>query len=186
MFERFTERARQAIFHARYEALARGSNAIEPKDIVLGLTWDPHQPDCPFAKIHDNSDELRRLIGPERTVYGPPQNRDIGLSLDSKKALAYAASESEYDQCHSIESDHLLRGILRNGGELANKMASIGYTLLAMRKDSEQAHISSGRERLSVLKKRNARYRTQVRTAAIVAVVVFVFVIAISYLVSQN
>lgn len=73
MFERFTERARRAIFHAKYEALARGSNEIEPKDIVLGLTWDPHQPGCPFAKIHDDADELRRLIGTDRTVYGPPK-----------------------------------------------------------------------------------------------------------------
>ena len=186
MFERFTERARRAIFHAKYEALARGSNEIEPKDIVLGLTWDPHQPGCPFAKIHDDADELRRLIGTDRTVYGPPKNRDIGLSRNSKRVLAYAANESEYDLSNSIESDHLLRGILRNGDELATQMASIGYTLFEMREASEQAQISSGREKRSLLKSRTARYRSQLRTASLVAVVVFVFVIAILYLRSQN
>jgi len=116
----------------------------------------------------------------------PSQNRDIGLSRNSKRVLAYAANESEYDLSNSIESDHLLRGILRNGDELATQMASIGYTLFEMREASEQAQISSGREKRSLLKSRTARYRSQLRTASLVAVVVFVFVIAILYLRSQN
>src|SRR5437868_13223708 len=98
MFERYTQRARHTIYHAKYEALSRGSSQIEPKDIVLGLTWDPHQPNCPFAMIYDNADELRKLIGSERTLYGPPTDREIPLSNDSKKALAYADRESRLDR----------------------------------------------------------------------------------------
>src|SRR5271163_2160944 len=102
MFERYTEWARRTIFHAKYEALRRGSAEIGPKDIVLGLTWDAHQSDCPFAMLHDNADELRKLIGPDQTVYGPPKNRDIPLSSDCKKVLAYADREGRLDRRYSI------------------------------------------------------------------------------------
>ncbi len=37
MFERYSERARRAIFFARNEALNRTASAIETSDLVLGL-----------------------------------------------------------------------------------------------------------------------------------------------------
>jgi ATP-dependent Clp protease ATP-binding subunit ClpC len=143
MFERYTEWARRTIFHAKYEALSRGSAEIEPKDIVLGLTWDAHKSDCPFAMLHDNADELRKLIGSSQTVYGPPKNRDIPLSNDSKRVLAYAVREEELDRRYFIGGDHLLRGILRNGDQTAAKLVTGGYTLPTIRQASKQAHESS-------------------------------------------
>jgi len=145
MFERYTQWARRTIFHAKYEALRRGSAEIGPKDIVLGLTWDTHKSDCPFAMLHDNADELRKLIGSTQTVYGPPKNRDIPLSNDSKKALAYAVREESLDRRYSIGADHLLRGVLLNGDETAAKLIAAGYTLSAMRQASKQAYEFSQR-----------------------------------------
>jgi ATP-dependent Clp protease ATP-binding subunit ClpC len=37
MFERYTERARRAVFFARYEASQHGSANIEPEHLLLGL-----------------------------------------------------------------------------------------------------------------------------------------------------
>lgn len=63
MFERYTERARRVIFFARYEALSRNAPAIETSDLLIGMTYDKHQPDCPFAFLHDRRDEFRKLCG---------------------------------------------------------------------------------------------------------------------------
>jgi hypothetical protein len=40
MFERFTQRARRAIFFARLEASKTGSNAISPAHLLLGLMYE--------------------------------------------------------------------------------------------------------------------------------------------------
>jgi ATP-dependent Clp protease ATP-binding subunit ClpC len=138
MFERYTERARRTIYHAKYESLRRGLREIEPKDIVLGLTRDAHQPGCPFEILYLEANEIRELIDP-KPFYGPPANWDIPLSA-SKKVLAYAALEAKMDRRYSIGSDHLLRGVVRFGDETAIKMSAAGYTLLELRKASNDAH----------------------------------------------
>jgi ATP-dependent Clp protease ATP-binding subunit ClpC len=37
MFEKWTEKARRAIFFARYDALQLGGKSIEPEHLLLGL-----------------------------------------------------------------------------------------------------------------------------------------------------
>jgi ATP-dependent Clp protease ATP-binding subunit ClpC len=181
MFERYTERARRVIFFARYEALRRASQQIEPRDIVLGLTYDPHEPGCPFAKLHENAAELRALISPEPAFCGPAENRNLPLSDASKRALAYAEQEGRGDGRYSIGSDHLLRGVLRAGDETAVKMVSAGYTLSAMRKASKEAYRLNpdGRGPLGWRFKRLA-------APLLLSVIVILFIAAILYLRSQN
>lgn len=140
MFERYSERARRAIFFARYEALARGANEIEPKDIVLGLTHDEHQADCPFATLRENAASLRVTFGALALSGKRPENRNIPLTDTCKMILAYAKEEADVDRRYSIGTDHLLRGVLRAGGETAEKIASAGYTLLAVQQASAKAH----------------------------------------------
>jgi hypothetical protein len=139
VFERYTERARLTIYHAKYESLRRGLREIQPKDIVLGLTRDAHQPGCPFEVLYVNADSIRNLIDSE-PLYGPPENWDIPLSLSSKKVLAYAEVEAKLDRRYSIGSDHLLRGVLRLGDETATKMEGAGYDLSRLREASKEAH----------------------------------------------
>ena len=139
MFERYTQRARLAIYHAKYEAVRRNLKEIEPRDIVLGLTRDAHQPGCPFEILHINKDSIRNLIDPE-PLYGPPLNLHIPLSRSGKKVLAYAELEAWRDKRYSIGSDHLLRGVLRLGDETAEMMASAGYGLSMLRELSREAH----------------------------------------------
>jgi ATP-dependent Clp protease ATP-binding subunit ClpA len=139
VFERYTERARLTIYHAKYESLRRGLREIQPKDIVLGLTRDSHQPGCPFELLYVNAESIRSLVDSE-PLYGPPENWDIPLSLSSKKVLAYAESEAKLDRRYSIGSDHLLRGVLRLGDEIATKMEDAGYDLTRLREASREAH----------------------------------------------
>jgi ATP-dependent Clp protease ATP-binding subunit ClpC len=143
MFERYTNRARRVIFHAKYEALSRGAREIEPVDIMLGLTRDPHQPDCPFAKLYDNAAELRSHFASDPAVFGPPKDLLLPLSSASKRVLAYAEKEGRKDRRYSIGSDHLLRGILRSEDPIADKIAALGYTLTTVRKASRLAHLKT-------------------------------------------
>jgi hypothetical protein len=139
MFERYTKRARLTIYHAKYESLRRGLREIQPKDIVLGLTRDAHQPGCPFEGLYVNAESIRNLIDSE-PAYGPPENWDIPLSVSSKKVLAFADLEAKLDRRYSIGSDHLLRGVLRLGDETATKMEGAGYNLSRLRAASKDAH----------------------------------------------
>ena len=139
IFDRYTKRARLAIYHAKYEALRRNLREIQPQDLVLGLTRDAHQPGCPFEILNVNGDSIRNLIEPD-PLYGPPLNLDIPLSTSSKKVLAYADLEARRDGRYSIGSDHLLRGVLRLGDKTAMMMASAGYGLPMLRERSREAH----------------------------------------------
>src|SRR5258708_6358752 len=86
MFERYTERARQAIFFARYESSAAGCLHIEPRHVLLGAL----RADTALAKVAGIGagviDSLRKPCGPPCS-----QQRDLPLSDVSKRALAHGA-----------------------------------------------------------------------------------------------
>ena len=142
MFERFSHRARRAVFHARNEALARHANEIELNDLVLGLCRDPHQPNCPFSKLHEEEARIRTILeaGPIAPAF--PKDKVIRLSKTSKKALVYAAEEAARDRQQTIGSDHLLRGVLLTDEPVVAQLTEAGYSLAAMREGSKQAHCS--------------------------------------------
>jgi ATP-dependent Clp protease ATP-binding subunit ClpC len=136
MFERYSERARRAIFFAREEALHRNANAIETSDLVLGLLREAPERDSPLTPLHEQVAELRTLFAVEAF---PPDSRilaDIPLTPGSKMALAYAAQEADQEDTHIIVPDHLLRGVLRTEDGTAKKLAQRGTTLRSMRSAS--------------------------------------------------
>jgi hypothetical protein len=113
MFERFTEKARRAIFFARYEASQFGSDFITPEHLLLGLLRDD-QP-------------LSRKLGPAGvqavreyvTEHSPPSGRRLSVSVDlpldsaCKNALTQAANEADALAHRVIASGHLVLGLLR-------------------------------------------------------------------------
>ena len=143
MFERYTERARRAIFYARDEALKRGAQEIDTCDLILGLTRDPHPPACPFASLHENAAKLRGLMPNLTSASGPSINNNPGLSTNGKIALANAAQEANRDNRYSICLDHLLRGVIRTNDEMKPILAKTGYTLSSTRKASKQTYLST-------------------------------------------
>ncbi len=114
MFERYTEKARQTIFFARYEASQFGSQYIEPEHILLGL-------------LRADKALANRFLRPEHTMEGfgkqiwtrtPPGEKistsvDLPLSNESKRALAHAAEVAEEFSDRHIGTQHLLLGLLR-------------------------------------------------------------------------
>jgi ATP-dependent Clp protease ATP-binding subunit ClpA len=133
MFERYTEKARRVIFFARYEASQFGSEAIEAEHILLGLMRiDGGLATRFFRNPEANIEEtirekLKANAGLRERV---STTIDIPLSVAAKRALAFAAEESELPGNHHIGTEHLLLGLLREEGSLAaNILAELGLRL---------------------------------------------------------
>ena len=119
VFERYTEAAKRAIYYARAEALSRCDTVITVADILSGLSVDESTRAERVASLKANAFYLRWLSGlpqlPSVTVGKDWKNQENqpALELDSKRAMAYAVVEADRDREYWIDSDHLLRGILR-------------------------------------------------------------------------
>jgi hypothetical protein len=113
MFERYTERARQVIFFARYEASQFGSMTIESEHLLLGLIREYGnliQRFVPGAAAKNIREEMALRVTVREKV---PTSIDMPLSNECKRILAYSAEEAERLNHRQIEAEHLLLGILR-------------------------------------------------------------------------
>jgi hypothetical protein len=117
--ERYTEAARTAISHARCEALCRDSEAITVADMLAGLSDEENTRAERIGALKDNAWYLRWLSGssqlPSPIAGSDCQGRLNRLELDveAKRALAFAVLEADRDREYWIDTDHLLRGLMR-------------------------------------------------------------------------
>jgi ATP-dependent Clp protease ATP-binding subunit ClpC len=110
MFERYTEKARRTIFFARYEASVFGSPYIETEHLVLGVLREDRS--LRNRLPSGAAEQIRKRI--EERVPQPVEriaSVDLPLSKESKKALHYAAEESEALRHAVIDCGHLLLGL---------------------------------------------------------------------------
>ncbi len=116
MFERYSERARQVVFFARFEASVFSSQSIETEHLLLGLARQDRDFRHRFkaGAIEAVREHLKALVPPGAKKI--PTNCDLPLSLDCKRALGYAAEESVSFQHGVIGSGHIVLGLLRTGG----------------------------------------------------------------------
>ena len=146
MFERYTEQARRVIFFARYEASNFGSPWIEAHHLLLGLlreSWDVFEP---FLKWREQAFAIRKEIEQRFPQQAPPVPTavDLPLSHQSKRALAYAAEESQRFGHGSIEPVHLVLGLLREPGAVAEILGRYGMGLEAVRAAAASAPAGTG------------------------------------------
>jgi Clp amino terminal domain, pathogenicity island component len=121
MFERYTEKARRAIFFARYEASHYGSPYIECEHLLLGVIreakslfrWLPNETFETIRKrVDDNS--------PRRPA--TPTAVDLPLTAGAKRALKFAADEADRLAHRHIGTEHLFLGLLDEDESLAAKL----------------------------------------------------------------
>ena len=106
MFERYTEKARRAVFFARYEASRFGSPEIDSEHLLLGLLRENNNlrrwmPNAPPEAIRNWIDAQT----PRRTSL--PTTVDLPLSDSSKKILKIAMDEADRLTHRHIGAEHL-------------------------------------------------------------------------------
>jgi ATP-dependent Clp protease ATP-binding subunit ClpC len=126
MFEKYNEKARRALFFARYEASKLGSRVIESEHILLGILREGEETVAALLqRLRVKPEDLRREIEGERVfVERISSTAELPLSEESKKVLAYASHEAESMLHSTVGSEHLLIGILRVEGSVAMKLLS--------------------------------------------------------------
>lgn len=145
MFERYIEKARRAIFFARYEASQFGSAYIETEHLLLGLVREDKELARQFLGSFANQEALRHSIE-QRAQTGPKiaTSVDLPLSHECKRVLAYAAEEAERMRHKHIGTSHLLLGILREEKSLAAELLREGGLQLQEVREQVQGTIARG------------------------------------------
>lgn len=123
MFERYTEKARRVIFFARYEASQFGQPYIETEHILLGLLREDKALTNRFLRTHATVESIRKTIEKNTTIGEKISTSvDLPLSNECKRVLAYAAEEAERLGHKHVGTEHLLLGLLREEGCLAQQI----------------------------------------------------------------
>ena len=112
MFERYTEKARRVIFFAREEASQFGSPYIETEHLLLGLLREDNALANRFLRSNP-VESIRKQIEERPSVRGKVStSKDLPLSHECKRVLAYGTQESERLNHKHIGTEHLLLGLL--------------------------------------------------------------------------
>ena len=138
MFEKYNEKARRALFFARYEASKLGSRVIESEHILLGILREGEETVSEILRrFQVKPEDIRREIEGERVfVERISSTAELPLSEESKKILAYASHEAESMLHATVGSEHLLIGILRVEGCTAMRiLAQHGFDVYTVREE---------------------------------------------------
>src|SRR5512139_2153259 len=97
MFEKYNEKARRALFFARYEASKLGSKVIESEHVLLGVLREGEEILKEiFTRFNVKPEDVRSEMEGDRVfVERGPATQGVPLSEESKKILAYASHEAE-------------------------------------------------------------------------------------------
>jgi ATP-dependent Clp protease ATP-binding subunit ClpA len=119
VYERYTEDARKAVVYARDEALRRNETTISAADLLAGLGVEEETRADRVGALKTNASYLRWLTGLPALPQANPgmewtnANVQAEMGMEAKRALAFAVDEADRDREYWIDTDHLLRGIMR-------------------------------------------------------------------------
>jgi uncharacterized protein (TIGR02246 family) len=113
MFERFTEKARRAIFFARYEASQYGSMSIETEHLLLGIVREDHTLVRRFLSEKGGAQSLRDEIESQITRGERLSTAvEIPISAECRHILNKAAEAAKRMDHKHVGTEHLLLGVL--------------------------------------------------------------------------
>src|SRR6476469_7103704 len=139
MFEKYNEKARRALFFARYEASKLGSKVIESEHLLLGILREGEDIIKEiFARFNVKPEDVRREIEGDRIfVERISSTAELPLSEESKKILAYASHEAESMMHPYVGTEHLLIGLLRVDGCVDGRLLTArGFNLYGVREET--------------------------------------------------
>jgi ATP-dependent Clp protease ATP-binding subunit ClpC len=135
MFERYTERAKRALFFARWEVSQRGAAAIGTEHILLGVLREPKG--LVGRLVSSEQVAAIQLDIDERSSRRTPVPTHIELPFTDETQRVLQASAEEADALgHAyIGTEHLLLGLLREESSLASAvLRNNGLELSAVRR----------------------------------------------------
>jgi ATP-dependent Clp protease ATP-binding subunit ClpC len=139
MFEKYNEKARRALFFARYEASKLGSRVIESEHILLGVLREGEDIIKEiFTRFNVKPEQIRRDVEGDRLfVDRISSSAELPLSEESKKILAYASHEAESMLHQYVGTEHLLIGIMRvESSTAARLLAAKGMNVYGVREET--------------------------------------------------
>jgi ATP-dependent Clp protease ATP-binding subunit ClpA len=136
--ERYTEPTLRALQFASQEAQLRGDAAISVSDLLAGLSYDEATRAERVGNLKANASYLRWLTTSPQLPPRSAAHEEIHPQLDSDahKALSFAVLEADRDREYWIDSDHLLRGLLRFPNKADFALLKTELTLESARKKS--------------------------------------------------
>jgi hypothetical protein len=139
-FDRYTARAKQALFFSRFEAAQLGKSTIEPEHVLLGLVragqgWAS----ALFERAQITPEQARaELLAQATAPEALPQSAIIPFSAETKRVFAGAKDEANRRRHRNIGVVHLLVGILRAEPSIAASiLARKGLHLAVIRRDMD-------------------------------------------------
>ncbi|MBI4285787.1 MAG: ATP-dependent Clp protease ATP-binding subunit [Chloroflexi bacterium] len=134
-FEKFSERARRVLTLAQEEARHLNHSYIGTEHILLGLV---HEEEGVAAKVLVNLGvdlgKVRQAVEFTMGRGEKPSSGEIGLTPRAKRVIELAIDEARHLGHSYIGTEHLLLGILREGGGVAvSVLDSFGVTLEQVR-----------------------------------------------------
>jgi len=140
MWQRFTERARKAVFYAQEEAGKWGENFVGPEHLLLGMVRVPENAGAVILeRLGVSLGAVREGVG-ERLQPGEGKlGQDMQLTPAAKKVVDFAYEEAKALKHNYIGGEHLLLGLLRQEDGIAPEvLATLGVTLEAAREQLRQ------------------------------------------------
>ena len=133
MFERFTDRARQAIVVAQDEARDLGHPFIRPEHLALGLTMSEGLAGQALEEFGVTHDGIRERVAAAMPASEARTGERLPFTPEAKKALELSLREALRLKHSYIGTEHLLLGLLRRDERLAADVFQVDGDLLRTR-----------------------------------------------------
>lgn len=130
-FDRFTDRARKVLQLAQEEAWGFNHNYIGTEHLLLGLIREHHGVAAKvLAHLGVNLETVRAAVNIVIQPGDHPVTGDIGLTPRTKRVINGAVEEARELDHQYIGTEHLLLGLVREGGGIAAAMLESREVLL--------------------------------------------------------
>jgi ATP-dependent Clp protease ATP-binding subunit ClpC len=126
VWQPFTERARRAVHLAHEEARRLGHAAAETQDLLLGIVRGDNLGSGVLERIGVSLEKIRDQIERCSQPVSPNATPDMQLSPAARQAIDLAYAEALAWKHNYIGCEHLLLGLLREGGVAAQILTDLG------------------------------------------------------------
>ena len=147
-FEKFSERARRVLSLAEEEAHRYNHKEVGPEHLLLGMVRE--NGGVAARALSNLSLDLSKVRSAVEFIIGrseKPTEGEIGLTPRAKKVVELAVDEARRMKHTYIGTEHLLIGLLREGGGVATGvLEALGVTLDKVRVEIDRVYKSAPTE----------------------------------------